>query len=328
LAGREYLTPFLFDPFEGLLYFVPFILMLRQNSVFYRKLFDFIIIFGICYVIFDVIFIKNILISDVENKQSQGIVEYFSNLSFCCGFILLTFIYHKKKRVLFALFVTVLALLIAIFRARRGLTFMYSIMLFFSFIFYFFHTRAKVLITLSGICFVLILALYFMGTKLSDTPLLRNFFIRVNEDTRSYVEDRFHADMKTKDWIYGKGLNGRYFCPGVEENEVYRGLIETGYETTILKGGLISIGLFLLITVPAIINGLFFSKNLLSKAAAIWILMSLINSYPGTTQAFILSYFVVWVSVGICYSKEIRNMSDDTITTLLYPENYTISEPL
>jgi hypothetical protein len=320
LLDRNYQTPFLFDPFEGLLYFVPVLLLFPRTFQCYRKLFDIIVFFGIAYLIISVIFIKGLINPDVSNRESQSLVEDFSLLSFPCGFILMTIIYHPKKRKLFALFVTFLALMFTVFRARRGLTFMFANMIVFAFILYVFRSKAKLLIMVFTIFVGLIAALFLMDSKLSNVGLLRNFTQRLNEDTRSYVVQAYYDDMKPMDWAIGKGLNGMYYCPGVEENEIYRKLSETGYLTTILKGGLVSIGLFLLIAIPAMIKGLFLSKNLFSKAAAIWILMSMIDSYPGTTTGFTLSYLMVWISVGICYSKEIRNMSDDTIRNFLYPE--------
>jgi hypothetical protein len=91
---------------------------------------------------------------------------------------------------------------------------------------------------------------------------------------------------------------------------IYRRGIETDYLTIILKGGIISLGLMLLIVIPAIIKGLFQSKNLISKAAAIWIFFYLIDLYPSPVTAFSLNYLLVWISVGICYSKEMRGLSD------------------
>ena len=79
--------------------------------------------------------------------------------------------------------------------------------------------------------------------------------------------------MKTPDWIAGRGITGQYFCPDIEEEQFndYRSVIETGYLNIILKGGFVSLILLLLITIPAIIKGIFYSNNILSKAAGIWI---------------------------------------------------------
>jgi hypothetical protein len=121
--------------------------------------------------------------------------------------------------------------------------------------------------------------------------------------------------MNTQDWIIGKGMNGKYFCPGIDVNDRtgYRRIIETDYLNIILKGGIISLGLLILILVPAIIKGLFYSKNLLSKAAAFWIFLWLIDLYPASVNAFSLNNLLVWLSIGICYSKTIRNISESGI---------------
>ena len=174
----------------------------------------------------------------------------------------------------------------------------------------------KLLIIYLTVFIVLLGSLYVTGLyKSQNNRIFGNFLGRVDEDTRSVVELYFYDDMKTKDWEIGRGVKGEYFCPDIEENQLtnYRSVIETGFEQTILKGGLISLGLFLFIAIPAIIKGLFYSKNIFSKAAALWILMSQINSYPATTNAFTLQYLMVWISIGICYSSEIRNMTDEFI---------------
>ena len=73
--------------------------------------------------------------------------------------------------------------------------------------------------------------------------------------------------MQLKDWIVGRGINGDTYCPNVQGDAItnYRNVIETGYLQTILKGGVISLGLFLLIAIPAIIHGLFYSKICFQK---------------------------------------------------------------
>lgn len=123
--------------------------------------------------------------------------------------------------------------------------------------------------------------------------------------------------MKPLDWIIGKGINGQYFCPGVIVGEgtisVYRRGIETDFLNIILKGGIISLGLKLLIAIPAMFLGFLKSKNLLSKASAIWIMIYLVFLYPSTVTSFTLSYILLWISIGICYTKQVREMSDDEI---------------
>jgi hypothetical protein len=85
----------------------------------------------------------------------------------------------------------------------------------------------------------------------------------------------------------------------------------------ILKGGLVSMVFILLIGVPAIIKGIFYSKNLLSKAAGIWIFWFLFNLFNSVGDAFILTYLLVWISIGICYEPGILKMTDSEIKSEL-----------
>ncbi|HZW71649.1 MAG TPA: hypothetical protein VFF57_12290, partial [Hanamia sp.] len=78
-------------------------------------------------------------------------------------------------------------------------------------------------------------------------------------------------------------------------------------------GGIVELFLFLLMTIPAVILGIFFSKNLLAKAAGIWILIMLYGLYPATINTFSLRYLLIWIAVGICFSKKIRSLSDRNI---------------
>jgi hypothetical protein len=71
---------------------------------------------------------------------------------------------------------------------------------------------------------------------------------------------------------------------------------------------------------------LFFSNNALSKAAALWIILWLISLYPSTVTTFTMNYILVWIAIGICYSKLVRNMSDHVLKEyfLTRPKNTKI----
>ena len=147
---------------------------------------------------------------------------------------------------------------------------------------------------------------------------------RVDEDTRTPVEMCLYSDMSPKDWLIGRGIDGKYYCPNIDENDLtgYRNIIETDYLNIILKGGILSIGLLLAIAIPAVIKGLFYSNNLLSKAAGIWIFLWIIDLYPATVYTFSLNYVLVWISVGICYNKAIRRMPESEMRSALADAGY------
>ncbi|HXS54575.1 MAG TPA: hypothetical protein VN726_00545 [Hanamia sp.] len=316
----DFFKLFLFgDVAGGLIYLVPLILLLPWDLANYKKLFNVIALFYILNFLLNIIFIKKNLFFGSSDSQ-EDMVEALAAISIPSGFILLTFLYHSKKRNLLALASLVISLLFTIIRARRGMIFITSNILFLSFLMYFFNTNIKVFLIYLSILAFSIAALYTNGMYNVKASKLFGFVAeRGTEDTRTGVELYFYDDMKTNDWIAGRGITGQYFAPGFEQEQVsdYRNVIETGYLQIILKGGLISLGLLLLITIPAGINGLFFSKNILSKAAGIWIFQFLINLYPQNSESFNPSYLLVWISVGICYSRSIRKMTNAEIQSQL-----------
>lgn len=318
----DFLKSFLFNlGFGGIIYFVPLILLFPRNLLFYKKTFDCIILLGILYVAFDILALKALLNSDRSSLDSQAIVELSTDLSLPAGFILLTSAYHSNKKRLIAVGVVALTLFFAIIRARRSLILMTSEIIISSYILYLFSSKRKLLNIFIPILLTLVVSIYATSAYKPENGIFGYLIERGKEDTRTGVELYFYDDMKTKDWILGRGINGEYFCPDIEPNQVtnYRDVIETGYLQIILKGGIISLGLLLLITIPAIIKGLFYSKNILSKAAAIWIMLALLSLYPIIVTAFTLRYLLVWISIGICYSKKIRQIPEDVMRKYFQP---------
>lgn len=303
----------------GLLYLAPLILFFQQDAIFLKKLFNIIVVLGIFYFIYDVLFIRSLLDRSFE---TQNVVETLvRNLSMPCGFLLLTYKFHLKKRNLFATAVMVLSVLFSIYKARRGLSSTLILILIAAYFLYLYSTKKKVLIIYLSILFTCLGALYATSIYQINNNKLLNFIAqRGDTDTRSAVEDYFYDDLNEKDWFIGKGINGEYYCPDIEVDQLtdYRDYIETGYLQIILKGGLVRLGLFLLIALPAIILGLFFSRNILSKGSAIWIIIAILSLYPATVESFNLQYLLVWISIGICYTKTIRIMSDTEIVKWIY----------
>lgn len=294
-----------------LFYLLPFIILVPPEFSFLQRLFETIIVLGIFYLIYSLIFLGPLLSRSPEN---QNVVEYLvRSLGITSAFILLTFKYHKTSKQVISAIVLLLCLLFTIYKARRGLSITLISLSVPILIMLIFVSKYRLLyiylIILTGLCS----ALYFSGIyKIEEVKLLSFIAERGDTDTRTGVELYFYDDMEDTDWIIGKGIDGAYYSPGIGESD-YRTLMETGYLQIILKGGLVRLILLLLTALPAIFLGLFNSRNVLSKASAIWIGVALISLYPATVESFSLQYVLVWVSIGICYSKNIRDLSDDYI---------------
>lgn len=318
----DFIKVMLFDAWFGIfLYFTPLLLLFPKNLFFYKRLFDVILLLGLVFLGLCVFFAREIIFADQENLISRNIVEVFTRtLAMPASFILLTFMYHSNQRKILALIIVLAILFLAILKARRGLLFMASLPLLLAYIGYLYQSKARILVLVFSIVCGGLLILYGWSIY-EEGPLFTYLKDRGLEDTRSNVERCFYQDMNTQDWLIGKGLAGDYYCPGIDpDNQTgFRNVIETDYLQTILKGGLISFGLLLLIMVPAALLGIFASKNLFAKAAGVWIVLALINMYPSTVNTFTLNYLMVWIAVGIGYSKAIRMLPDEVLTLYFKP---------
>ncbi|HVZ98663.1 MAG TPA: hypothetical protein VG847_17395 [Chitinophagaceae bacterium] len=318
--NKDYLFATLVEAYGGIfLYLVPFIALFPKNLIYLKKIFNVILILSVIYLLCDVVFIKALLASDSD--VGKTVVEYFAKIAgIPCGFILLTLAYYsepkKSKAFLFKLYVfsvIVLTFLLAAIRARRGLTFMAANILILAYFYYNYSFKSNLFFKFFPLLILFFVSIYAVAvfTDNSQNGMFRNLKGRIKEDTRSDVEDYFYIDLSQKDWLIGKGIEGKYYCPTGATEDGYRGVIETDYLEIILKGGLVNLVLLALITVPAVILGLFYSKNILSKAAAGWIILWMLALYPATVTTFALNYLLVWISIGICYSKTIRNIPEE-----------------
>ncbi|MGN6605139.1 MAG: hypothetical protein ACTHK8_21965 [Ginsengibacter sp.] len=304
--------------FGVVIYIVPLVLLIPQDFFFFKKLFQTIAILGIVFLIFNGLYIKELL---DRSSETQDVIEYLTKfLGITSGFILLTYKYHTTRKNLIALAVMILSLLFSIYKARRGLSLICGSILLFSYFLYLFNTKRVILIIYLSFL-MLISGLYYASTiyNINNNKLFGFISKRGEEDTRTPVELYFYSDFKKIDWLIGRGINGEYFCPDIDQDQItdYRSYIETGYLEFILKGGIIYLAIYLLILIPAVILGLFNSKNIFSKAAALWIVISFISIYPSTVNTFSLNYLLIWISVGICYSEKIRRLADEEIEFLL-----------
>lgn len=313
-----------FAPFSILIYFVPLILIFRGSLTYIKKIFSVIIILNLNFLIYVFIYRDLLIHGDSRDPYKAivfiGVLVQF--LSLPSAYILLTYFYHKKRIVFFSLFILILTFIFATIMARRGLMFMTLCFLVSSYlIFYFLNSGTILKVLISIILFVLVIFFAYITYSKNQSGSFSLISSRIHEDTRTGVEVAFYNDLSTLDWIIGKGIDGKYYAPNISLDYgkfvLYRREIETGYLQIILKGGLISLVLYLLITIPAIFIGLFSSKNILAKASAIWIFLHTLFLYPSYVNMFSFSYLMIWISVGICYSKTIREKSDEEIKDIL-----------
>jgi hypothetical protein len=137
---------------------------------------------------------------------------------------------------------------------------------------------------------------------------------RISKSGVSLYQDMLN-DMDTVDLIIGRGATGRY--RSMESGGQYRPVIECGYFHVILKGGFIMLFLMLALAIPAVLKGLFGSRNLLVKGFAFIVLGWLIEMVPFGVPAAFPRYALFWIAIGVCLNPRLRSMTDEEIATFL-----------
>lgn len=316
----NFVKKMLFNPFYGMLhYFLPLVILLPRNINLYKKVFNVLFFFSLFYFVLLISYSGTLLDPRWDNEFGKGMTELlFQNLTLPTGFLLLTFAYHTNKKLLITGIVFLITIYFLILRARRGGLFIAATILIGALLLYLSYTKKQGLTIALLVILVPVMTIYLTGVKL---PGMFDFLLaRGTEDTRSGVEQYMSVSMSNLDWLIGKGINGKYYCPiiiNMETMDYTRDVVETGYLQIILKGGYMSLLLMGMILFPAVYKGLFDSKNLLTKGAATLIILWMISLHPTVVDGFTMQYMIVWVSVGICYSKKIRDLPNKSIINYL-----------
>ncbi|MEX2566531.1 MAG: hypothetical protein WD431_11355 [Cyclobacteriaceae bacterium] len=298
-------------------YFLPIILFIPKNLNFYKNISNIIVVYCIAFVFLNILYSDLVFAHYDENVNQKFTFEGFTqNLGIVAPFVLLTYIYHDKYKNWIAFSVTAFIFAVATYKARRGvmaLSFVYLML--FLLIFYIYSNR-KVLVFV-----IFAFILFFVGMNAENIyrqasgSFLEELQRRGAEDTRSGVENAFKRDFEPVDWIIGRGINGEYWCPNVDMGNTtgYRFMIETDYLNIILKGGIIQLALMIIIALPAAFKALFYSNNLFSKVAGIWIIIWILCLYPLNVFNMDLNHILFWISVSIGYSQDLRRIPDEQI---------------
>lgn len=298
-------------------HFLPIILFVPKNINFYKNISNIIIVYCLVYVFLNFLFKDLVFIHYDENVNQKFTFEGFTqNLGITAPFVLMTYIYHKKYKNYIAFSVTAFILAVATYKARRGVMTISLVYLTIFLVIFYIYSNRKILVSL-----LFAFLLFFVAMNAGDLykkasgSFLEELQRRGMEDTRTGVEVAFKKDFSTQDWIIGRGINGEYWCPNIDMGDKtgYRSMIETDYLNIILKGGIIQFALMILIALPAAFKGLFYSNNLLSKVAGIWIILWILCLYPLNVFNMDLNHLLYWISVSIGYSQDLRRLSDEQI---------------
>lgn len=238
------------------------------------------------------------------------------NFAACVGLGLLLAQFLKPRTLIILLCAFAINLLMAVFLGRRNIIFTNCLYLIASCYLYARYAKIpralKYCIILAGVLATVYGAINFTSfLQNSENPLFKTLNERMDIDSRGSVIEYYDEDMNSNplNWIIGKGIDSKYYCPGVEETS-YRRTVEAGWRQIIMKVGVIGFVLYLLILLPAVFKK---KRNLLTKACAIYILIGLIELYPAGVPSFYLQYILLWIVASICYNSKFASLSDQLV---------------
>ena len=321
------------NPYGIFAFLMPFIAFLNPSQFCFKRFVNVQIIVGGVFLLYVFInrnflfssdcytFVNPVALTDnaIEERASwSSTVMFTSKLFMMMGFLMYIPSFIDKKRYRFVWLCWGVAFFCAAMGGRRGTCVTLILMAFFSF--YFYVNRRRGSATWFKYAFLLVavftVAYYVYSSFSGMFELMAN---RIDTDSRSEVFLGFWTDMGAGfDWIWGRGLNGQYYCPMNQNGTyvLYRNAVENGYLYLILVGGVFFLLLYIIVLLKAAIKGFFHSNNQLTKAFAAAILVSLFNLIPFGVPECSITFFVVWVGVAICSSPYYRGMTDNEIRQL------------
>jgi len=251
----------------------------------------------------------------------RATAETFISILVPCGFLLLNASYLKNRKTNIAFIIISISLLSLTYLARRSGAVTLAGFIFASYFLNLINkSQAKIFKYFPIIIIIACFVLFSSTFEHSKDVLLNRMTNRISEDTRTGVFERFFYYLKD-DMTFGNGMNGTYYCPMIDSEldgatfgaVEYRNIIENGYLQLLLTGGIVHIVLFLLILMPAAFLGLFMSSNQFAKACGMLIFLRLIYMFLFGLPVINLAYILVWISVGVCYKRSIRRMTNDEV---------------
>lgn len=289
-------------------YLLPFIILKLPNEKYFKELLN--LFFKISLWVIPLWIMNYSDLIQVGTYKAEGIG---SSLPFLSAFLLGLSAYFNKKQRNINIIIWAIYFMLMMLNARRNVSFTLLLYAVIAYIFTSLSSIKKnvaktVIIFLFSILTGLILLL---NLDTLTSGVFNNMANRVNEDTRSGVEELFFADFSNapiSDWIFGRGMDGGYYQPtkNEETGEIAdnRTVIETGYLNMMLKGGIIYDATIILIMLLAIKRG-FTKHNSINKYISIILLTYFIDLYTtNPVCAFSVRSILFWFCISILLNEQ------------------------
>lgn len=231
---------------EGVwLYLSPFVILSLPNRTYFKEIIRLFYRASLLTIPLWAINYKDLIATGEKNLfLAEGIG---ARLPFLAGFLLALPAFFTRRQNLLIRFVWLAYFLLMLINARRNVSFSFALYGVIAYAFYLASKHSGKTINKAFSLFAVVVAGAFLVLNLSNltSGAFKTMSQRADEDTRSGVTELFFLDyMKAPatDWIFGRGMDGTYYQPTVDEETGEktdgRGVIETGYLNIMLKGGI------------------------------------------------------------------------------------------
>lgn len=183
----------------------------------------------------------------------------------------------------------------------------------------------KFILVFSFLALLVPILLLQQGMVTGESPFEKYFSSSSDDeysvDTRTFLYKEVYLDLIDNNrMIIGKGANGRYYSDyfsTVQGDSPIRLNIEVGFLGILLKGGMISVVLNLMLLIIAIYYAFFKSKNIFVISIGFILVVHVMLLFVENVISYSTYNFIIWYFIGICLSKTTRTLTNKQIKVIL-----------
>lgn len=137
----------------------------------------------------------------------------------------------------------------------------------------------------------------------------------MRSDTRTFLYVDVFIDLQiNKAFLFGKGINAGYAS---DDFETYnRTAVEVGFLQILLKTGIVGFILYMALIISAIFKALNHSENQFIKYLGMLLSGYVLMFFIENMIAFNMLNIIIWLIVGMCHSRDLRELNDEEIRDL------------